>query len=393
MLLAGKNYFWINGAFSCASTWTWTWTRISHQHLPLVFASILFKYLRAIRNDFQFQTRNRLNQIDDYPKSNTMNAQFSTNFNHHHHHLYQQHHHHEQQYALDQSDNFISSTVPNDCLVMADYPAARTPTMQPESNIADCQQSIYLTSIDQHHLGPMTPASMIPHQDTSDQLANENHLQPVHEGAYNDCATGFISHTNTCTPSPLTSSHSPSSSGYFCIQSPQSSSSSVSISSASTQPQQRSSLSTDSKQQPKNKAQNRKRNNDGNGRRQSNNMTAPIESQVIADEEVDSVRRKAIANGKTCNNVRGGTDKTLIKRVRRVKANDRERNRMHNLNKALDRLRRHLPDAKDDSKMTKIETLKSAQEYIQTLSKLLEETSKETNTLSIKVEQIPTLSR
>lgn len=68
-------------------------------------------------------------------------------------------------------------------------------------------------------------------------------------------------------------------------------------------------------------------------------------------------------------------DKTVIKRIRRVKANDRERNRMHNLNEALDRLRKHLPASKDDSKMTKIETLKSAQEYIQALSRLLMETA------------------
>lgn len=71
----------------------------------------------------------------------------------------------------------------------------------------------------------------------------------------------------------------------------------------------------------------------------------------------------------------GSGDKTFIKRIRRVKANDRERNRMHNLNEALDKLRKHLPTAKDDSKMTKIETLKSAQEYIQALSRLLIETS------------------
>lgn len=82
-------------------------------------------------------------------------------------------------------------------------------------------------------------------------------------------------------------------------------------------------------------------------------------------------RNKTAANGATG----GAGDKVFIKRIRRVKANDRERNRMHNLNEALERLRKHLPAAKDDSKMTKIETLKSAQEYIQALSKLLLETS------------------
>lgn len=71
--------------------------------------------------------------------------------------------------------------------------------------------------------------------------------------------------------------------------------------------------------------------------------------------------------------------RVVVKRLRRVKANDRERNRMHNLNEALDRLRKHLPCGKEDGKMTKIETLKSAQEYIQALSRLLEETKPTTS--------------
>lgn len=70
------------------------------------------------------------------------------------------------------------------------------------------------------------------------------------------------------------------------------------------------------------------------------------------------------------------SDKIVIRRIRRVKANDRERNRMHNLNEALDKLRRHLPSGKDDAKMTKIETLRSAQEYIQRLSRLLDTTDR-----------------
>lgn len=68
-------------------------------------------------------------------------------------------------------------------------------------------------------------------------------------------------------------------------------------------------------------------------------------------------------------------EKVFIKRIRRVKANDRERNRMHNLNEALDRLRKHIPGARKDPKMTKIGTLRSAQEYILMLSKILKETT------------------
>ncbi|KAM5171941.1 neurogenin-1 [Mantella aurantiaca] len=60
-----------------------------------------------------------------------------------------------------------------------------------------------------------------------------------------------------------------------------------------------------------------------------------------------------------------------IKKTRRVKANDRERNRMHNLNSALDELRDILPCFPDDTKLTKIETLRLAHNYIWALSETL----------------------
>ncbi|XP_067899116.1 neurogenin-1 [Heterodontus francisci] len=61
----------------------------------------------------------------------------------------------------------------------------------------------------------------------------------------------------------------------------------------------------------------------------------------------------------------------LVKRSRRTKANDRERNRMHNLNSALDDLRGVLPTFPDDAKLTKIETLRFAHNYIWALSETL----------------------
>jgi len=60
-----------------------------------------------------------------------------------------------------------------------------------------------------------------------------------------------------------------------------------------------------------------------------------------------------------------------VKRTRRLKANDRERNRMHNLNSALDHLRCSLPTFPDDAKLTKIETLRFAHNYIWTLTETL----------------------
>lgn len=55
-----------------------------------------------------------------------------------------------------------------------------------------------------------------------------------------------------------------------------------------------------------------------------------------------------------------------------MKANDRERNRMHLLNEALDKLRCVLPTYPSDTKLTKIETLRFAHNYIWALSQTLQ---------------------
>ncbi|XP_072315712.1 neurogenin-1 [Eucyclogobius newberryi] len=60
-----------------------------------------------------------------------------------------------------------------------------------------------------------------------------------------------------------------------------------------------------------------------------------------------------------------------VRKNRRLKANDRERNRMHNLNDALDELRRVLPAFPDETKLTKIETLRFAHNYIWALSETI----------------------
>ncbi|XP_045393449.1 neurogenin-2 [Lemur catta] len=60
-----------------------------------------------------------------------------------------------------------------------------------------------------------------------------------------------------------------------------------------------------------------------------------------------------------------------IKKTRRLKANNRERHRMHNLNAALDALREVLPTFPEDAKLTKIETLRFAHNYIWALTETL----------------------
>ncbi|TRZ02615.1 hypothetical protein DNTS_028320 [Danionella cerebrum] len=68
---------------------------------------------------------------------------------------------------------------------------------------------------------------------------------------------------------------------------------------------------------------------------------------------------------------RSDTTVHVVKKSRRLKANDRERNRMHNLNDALDALRSVLPAFPDDTKLTKIETLRFAHNYIWALSETI----------------------
>ncbi|BFZ01845.1 hypothetical protein BsWGS_04884 [Bradybaena similaris] len=58
-------------------------------------------------------------------------------------------------------------------------------------------------------------------------------------------------------------------------------------------------------------------------------------------------------------------------KVRRVKANARERNRMHGLNSALDELRNHVPCHSKTQKLSKIETLRLARNYIHALAEIL----------------------
>uniref|UniRef100_A0A2A4JXY8 BHLH domain-containing protein n=1 Tax=Heliothis virescens TaxID=7102 RepID=A0A2A4JXY8_HELVI len=83
--------------------------------------------------------------------------------------------------------------------------------------------------------------------------------------------------------------------------------------------------------------------------------------------------KRKYANGKNrISRCKSPTQLMKIKRNRRMKANDRERNRMHMLNEALDRLRCVLPTFPEDTKLTKIETLRFAHNYIFALSQTLD---------------------
>ncbi|CAG5132342.1 unnamed protein product [Candidula unifasciata] len=67
----------------------------------------------------------------------------------------------------------------------------------------------------------------------------------------------------------------------------------------------------------------------------------------------------------------GGKTRQVKVKVRRVKANARERNRMHGLNSALDELRKYVPCQSKTQKLSKIETLRLARNYIHALAEIL----------------------
>uniref|UniRef100_A0A5K3FSQ5 BHLH domain-containing protein n=1 Tax=Mesocestoides corti TaxID=53468 RepID=A0A5K3FSQ5_MESCO len=75
---------------------------------------------------------------------------------------------------------------------------------------------------------------------------------------------------------------------------------------------------------------------------------------------------------------RGPKKKPLTKeredrmRNRRARANDRERNRMHGLNRALEALRERVPVFSANQRLSKIETLRLAKNYIRALTDILE---------------------
>ncbi|NXX79498.1 NDF4 factor, partial [Urocolius indicus] len=93
-----------------------------------------------------------------------------------------------------------------------------------------------------------------------------------------------------------------------------------------------------------------------------------IEEEEEEEEEEDGDKPKR----------RGPKKKKMTKarlerfRARRVKANARERTRMHGLNDALDNLRRVMPCYSKTQKLSKIETLRLARNYIWALSEVLE---------------------
>ncbi|KAH8856683.1 Neurogenic differentiation factor 1 [Schistosoma japonicum] len=107
--------------------------------------------------------------------------------------------------------------------------------------------------------------------------------------------------------------------------------------------------------------------------------------EIIKDIQLNHVLHESISNSQHEQHLspikqpkkRGPKKKPLTKeretrlKNRRIRANARERSRMHGLNHALELLRRHVPTFSTTQRLSKIETLRLAKNYIKTLSELL----------------------
>lgn len=98
----------------------------------------------------------------------------------------------------------------------------------------------------------------------------------------------------------------------------------------------------------------------------------PQTTSTPSKKDPNRPKRKYAVGKNRVTRSRSPTQVIRIKRTRRLKANDRERNRMHTLNEALEKLRLVLPTFPEDTKLTKIETLRFAHNYIFSLCQLVD---------------------
>lgn len=112
---------------------------------------------------------------------------------------------------------------------------------------------------------------------------------------------------------------------------------------------------------------------------ESGTKLPPKPQTVLAGTEAPSVKHPKHKPRCEQSGQRGG---------RRMKANVRERHRMHNLNSALEALRSILPALPEDAKLTKIETLRFAYNYIWALTETLRMTEQHGHA----VEHVPVVS-
>lgn len=104
---------------------------------------------------------------------------------------------------------------------------------------------------------------------------------------------------------------------------------------------------------------------------QPSSTSTPTKNGTPSDEHQPRQKRKYAVGANRVTRSRSPSSVARIKKFRRMKANDRERNRMHSLNDALEKLRVTLPALPEETKLTKIETLRFAHNYIFALREVL----------------------
>ncbi|CAH0564749.1 unnamed protein product [Brassicogethes aeneus] len=117
----------------------------------------------------------------------------------------------------------------------------------------------------------------------------------------------------------------------------------------------------------------RKHNNGNNGEGGRDDLT-----ESSSDEATGKKRRKhggSASSGSASSGVTIRRRKTCIsareRNLRRLESNERERMRMHSLNDAFEQLREVIPHIKMERKLSKIETLTLAKNYIMALTNVI----------------------
>ncbi|XP_077595294.1 class A basic helix-loop-helix protein 15 [Stigmatopora nigra] len=115
-------------------------------------------------------------------------------------------------------------------------------------------------------------------------------------------------------------------------------------------------------------------------------LEADTEAEAVSSEQEDSEAsdriggtwRGSLRNRKGGRPRAGGARRrrshgsaTKERSVRRLESNERERQRMHKLNNAFQALREAIPHVKTDKKLSKIETLTLAKNYIKALTSII----------------------
>lgn len=98
-----------------------------------------------------------------------------------------------------------------------------------------------------------------------------------------------------------------------------------------------------------------------------------LDEICLASDSMDDTRSSEASHVDGC--TRQGRGQPL-KKMRRLRANDRERRRMRSLNRALESLKKCLPVPQSKRRVTKLEILRIACNYIRSLSDTLSEDSR-----------------